>query len=85
MNSSLATLVLFLIAAMFLPQPQAKPQVSCCIHYEIRPFPKEMLKSFENGSPLCPKPAIVFITKMNRRLCADPNLKWVQDRIRDLS
>ncbi|XP_032071661.1 C-C motif chemokine 4-like [Thamnophis elegans] len=83
MNSSLATLVLFLIAAMFLSQPQAKPQLFCCIRYRRRPSVDVILVSYEKGSPLCPQPAIIFLTKMNRRVCADPSAPWVLQTLRD--
>ncbi|KAM6463813.1 C-C motif chemokine 3-like [Liasis olivaceus] len=57
----------------------------CCFDFTDRPLPLKILKSFYYTNSNCSKPGVIFITKQNREICADPSEKWVQDRIRDLS
>ncbi|XP_039180338.1 C-C motif chemokine 4-like [Crotalus tigris] len=57
----------------------------CCFAYMTRPVPLSRLKSFEYTNGRCSKPAVVFITKKGRTICADPSEQWVQDRIRALT
>ncbi|XP_026547525.1 C-C motif chemokine 5-like [Notechis scutatus] len=88
MNSSMATLAIFLVAAMFLSQAQAQFESIlsvCCFDYVKRPLPEKILKSFEETEGRCSRPAVIFITHKNRRICADPSEQWVQDRIQYLS
>ncbi|KAK9412335.1 C-C motif chemokine 7-like [Crotalus adamanteus] len=86
MNSSLATLAVFLVAAMFLSQAQAQfdPRL-CCFDYVTKPIPRKNLKSFERSNVRCSRQAVIFTTHLNRRICADPSAPWVQDRIKRLS
>ncbi|XP_026571738.1 C-C motif chemokine 5-like [Pseudonaja textilis] len=88
MNSFLATLTIFLVGAMFLSQTQAQYEsilLVCCFDYVKRPLPETILKSFEQTEGRCSMPAVVFITKKDRRICADPSEQWVQDRMQYLS
>ncbi|ETE67597.1 C-C motif chemokine 5, partial [Ophiophagus hannah] len=86
MNSSLATLAVFLVAAMFLSHAQAQFEAKlCCFNYVKKPIPQKNLRSFEYTSARCSMHAVVFITHMNRQMCADPNAQWVQDRVKYLS
>ncbi|KAM3851532.1 C-C motif chemokine 5-like [Vipera latastei] len=86
MNSSLATLAVFLVAAMFLSQAQAQfdPRL-CCFDFVTKPIPRKNLKSYEHSNARCSMPAVIFTTHMKRRICADPQAPWVQDRIKHLS
>ncbi|XP_058020577.1 C-C motif chemokine 5-like [Ahaetulla prasina] len=86
MNSSLATLAVFLVAAMFLSQAQAQfdPRL-CCFDYVTRPIPRKNLKSYEYTNARCSRQAVILITHVNRRMCADPSEPWVQDRVKYLS
>ncbi|XP_015670329.1 C-C motif chemokine 7 [Protobothrops mucrosquamatus] len=88
MNSSLATLAVFLVAAMFLSQAQAQAQFEaqlCCFNYVTKPIPRKNLKSFERSNARCSRQAVIFTTHVNRQICADPSAPWVQDRIKHLS
>ncbi|XP_026527273.1 C-C motif chemokine 5-like [Notechis scutatus] len=86
MNSSLATLAVFLVAAMFLSQAQAQFDAKlCCFDYVKKPIPQRNVRSFERTSARCSMEAVVFITNRNRQMCADPNAQWVQDRVKYLS
>ncbi|XP_060537609.1 C-C motif chemokine 5-like [Pantherophis guttatus] len=58
---------------------------SCCFDFVRRPIPLKLLKSFYYTSGRCSKAAVVFVTKKDVKMCADPSEQWVQDRIRDLS
>uniref|UniRef100_A0A8C6VEB9 C-C motif chemokine n=1 Tax=Naja naja TaxID=35670 RepID=A0A8C6VEB9_NAJNA len=57
----------------------------CCFNYIKRPIPQRNLRSFEHTSARCSMQAVVFITHVNRKMCADPNEQWVQDRVKYLS
>uniref|UniRef100_A0A8C5SL30 C-C motif chemokine n=1 Tax=Laticauda laticaudata TaxID=8630 RepID=A0A8C5SL30_LATLA len=57
----------------------------CCFNYVKKPIPQRNVRSFERTSARCSMQAIVFITHMNRQMCADPNAQWVQDRVKYLS
>ncbi|XP_070802681.1 C-C motif chemokine 5-like [Pituophis catenifer annectens] len=86
MNSSLATLAVFLVAAMFLSQAQAQFDATvCCFDYVTKPIPRRNLKSYEHANARCSMQAVIFITHKNRRICADPNAPWAQDRVKYLS
>ncbi|XP_070598189.1 C-C motif chemokine 5-like [Erythrolamprus reginae] len=85
MNSTLATLAVFLVAAMFLSQAEAQfdPRL-CCFGYVAKPIPRRNLKSYERTNVRCSMQAIVFATHANRRICADPSAEWVQNRVKHL-
>uniref|UniRef100_A0A670YUJ1 C-C motif chemokine n=1 Tax=Pseudonaja textilis TaxID=8673 RepID=A0A670YUJ1_PSETE len=57
----------------------------CCFDYVKKPIPQRNLRSFERTNARCSMQAVVFITHVNRQMCADPNAQWVQDRIKYLS
>ncbi|XP_070587836.1 C-C motif chemokine 3-like isoform X2 [Erythrolamprus reginae] len=57
----------------------------CCLDFTTRPIPLHLLRSFVRTNGRCTKPAIIFTTVRDVKICADPSQQWVQDRIRDLS
>nr|XP_009912146.1 PREDICTED: C-C motif chemokine 4 homolog isoform X1 [Haliaeetus albicilla] len=60
------------------------PPTSCCFSYTSRQLPRSfVLDSYEPTSQ-CPQPAVVFITKKGRQVCANPEQDWVQEYMSDL-
>ncbi|XP_015264629.1 PREDICTED: C-C motif chemokine 13-like [Gekko japonicus] len=86
MNFSVAALALFLVAGLLL-QSQAQPNAQHSPHcptFTGKPVPLRLLKSYEVLSRHNP-PAVLFYTKKNRQICADPKQQWTQDRMDKLS
>ncbi|CAI5795155.1 C-C motif chemokine 5-like [Podarcis lilfordi] len=97
MKLSLAALVFLLLVATFAladassgedtkeTQDEASDGSShCCVKYNRKPIPLKLLVSYEYAGSTCPLPAIIFITKGNKRICTNPDDKWVKDLIRKL-
>ncbi|XP_034994741.1 C-C motif chemokine 5 [Zootoca vivipara] len=98
MKLSLAALIfLFLVATFALadassagedtketPDEARHGSSHCCTKYDRRPIPLKLLVSYEYAGSTCPLPAIIFITKANKRICANPDDQWVKDRIHKL-
>uniref|UniRef100_A0A670ZFN1 C-C motif chemokine n=1 Tax=Pseudonaja textilis TaxID=8673 RepID=A0A670ZFN1_PSETE len=76
---------LFLIFTGRMEGRKGNSANSCCLRYVKKPLPQRILKSFEHTHFSCKKPGIIFITKKDRRICANPNEQWVQDRMKYLS
>ncbi|KAL8198689.1 UNVERIFIED_CONTAM: hypothetical protein K2H54_020849 [Gekko kuhli] len=86
MNFSVAALALFLVAS-FLLQSQAQPSAQNsprCPKFQDKPVPLRLLKSYEVLSRHNP-PAVLFYTKKNVPICADPEKQWTKDRMANLS
>ncbi|NXF16325.1 CCL3 protein, partial [Rhodinocichla rosea] len=92
-----ALAVLFLVAICSLAE--ADPSVSssaalpkkndagttvCCFSYLSRPIPRRMISSAYMTSNICPRPAVILVTRKGKVLCADPSAHWVQEYLKDL-
>ncbi|EPY88431.1 C-C motif chemokine 16 [Camelus dromedarius] len=55
---------------------------TCCVKYHEKVLPRKLVVGYKKALS-CHLPAIIFVTKKNRQICANPNLKWVQDYIAD--
>ncbi|KFO25950.1 C-C motif chemokine 8 [Fukomys damarensis] len=57
----------------------------CCFYMYPKSVSIQKLKSYTRITNInCPKEAVIFKTKLDRRICADPNEKWVKDCIKRL-
>ncbi|NWT16998.1 CCL4 protein, partial [Vireo altiloquus] len=56
----------------------------CCIKYAQHKLPWKRIQSHYVTSSRCPLPAIVFVTKEGRLVCADPKNTWVQSYLQIL-
>ncbi|XP_054857922.1 C-C motif chemokine 14-like [Eublepharis macularius] len=84
MNSSMTTLMLFLVAVvLFQTQAQPEQPSACCVSYVKKPIPLRLLTHYEIRSK-CSLPAVVFYSKANKMYCANPQAPWTQDRIQKL-
>ncbi|XP_009938624.2 C-C motif chemokine 5 [Opisthocomus hoazin] len=87
MNVSAVCLSIILIAAIF---PQASPApigadtTVCCFSYTARKLPQSHVKDYFYTSSKCSQPAVVFITRKNREVCANPDARWVKEYVNTL-
>ncbi|NXP61430.1 CCL3 protein, partial [Chloropsis cyanopogon] len=75
-----ATLVTLLLLATCSPSEGHLEGVpnTCCVKYHERPIPRHLVGSVFVASSSCAKPAVIMVTKKNRRLCGDPEAEWVK-------
>ncbi|XP_062849734.1 C-C motif chemokine 17-like [Trichomycterus rosablanca] len=57
----------------------------CCFGYFTRPIPIRDITGYEETRPDCSKPAIIFTLVDGRRLCANPEVKWVVGHIKRIN
>ncbi|KAK2503807.1 hypothetical protein MC885_012383 [Smutsia gigantea] len=85
MKVSTAAFAVVLTAAAFCVPATASPYASdttpCCFAYISRPLPRAHLQEYFYTSSKCSVPAVVFVTRKNRQVCADPQKKWVREYI----
>ncbi|EHB05103.1 C-C motif chemokine 16 [Heterocephalus glaber] len=90
MKVSVAALFLFLLVltmtSAFYSEPKIPESVNspptCCLKHQEKPLPKKLLVGYRKAL-YCTLPAIIFVTKKHREVCANPSDKWVQDYIND--
>ncbi|NXI04355.1 CCL4 protein, partial [Pachycephala philippinensis] len=56
----------------------------CCFEYITRPLPLSRVVKYEHTGSNCFLPAVIFTTIKDKRVCANPNDKWVQDIMNQL-
>ncbi|NXH16688.1 CCL5 protein, partial [Bucco capensis] len=87
MNISAVCLSAILIAAFLSqasPAPIGADTTVCCFSYTSRKLPQSHVKDYFYTSGKCPQPAVVFITRKNREVCANPDARWVKEYVNSL-
>ncbi|XP_074779029.1 C-C motif chemokine 4-like [Athene noctua] len=56
----------------------------CCFSYTHHKLPQKLILRYYSTSTSCTLPAIVFITKKGRQVCANPSDTWVQSYLQKL-
>ncbi|NXF13300.1 CCL4 protein, partial [Smithornis capensis] len=78
---------LLLIAASFsqtFSGPVGSDLPTCCFKYTRHELPRDRIRHHYGTGTSCPQPAIVFITKRGRLVCANPSDTWVQRYLQSL-
>ncbi|NXI64261.1 CCL5 protein, partial [Anseranas semipalmata] len=79
-----ASLSILLVAALFsqaFSGPIGSDTTVCCFSYALRKLPQSHVKDYFYTSSKCPQPAVVFITRKNRQVCANPDARWVKEYV----
>uniref|UniRef100_A0A8C8EEY6 C-C motif chemokine n=1 Tax=Otus sunia TaxID=257818 RepID=A0A8C8EEY6_9STRI len=56
----------------------------CCFSYTHHKLPQKLILRYYSTSTSCTLPAIVFITRKGRQVCANPSDTWVQSYLQKL-
>ncbi|XP_007946098.1 C-C motif chemokine 3-like [Orycteropus afer afer] len=62
----------------------ANTPTACCFSYTSWQIQYKIVDDYYETSSQCSKPAVIFITKRGRQVCANPNDAWVQEYVTDL-
>ncbi|XP_074119619.1 C-C motif chemokine 4-like [Sminthopsis crassicaudata] len=88
MKVSVAALSLLLVMAFSSLASSApvssNPPTSCCFSYVKQQIPRKFVTDYFETSSQCSQPAVVFLTRKGRQVCADPRDDWVQTYMDDL-
>ncbi|NXO64741.1 CCL4 protein, partial [Phainopepla nitens] len=87
MKISAAGLALLLISASFsqtFSGPAGLDIPICCFTYQQHKLPWKLIQRHYITSSSCPQPAIVFVTKEGRQVCANPKNTWVRSYLQIL-
>uniref|UniRef100_A0A8C5LH95 C-C motif chemokine n=1 Tax=Jaculus jaculus TaxID=51337 RepID=A0A8C5LH95_JACJA len=88
MKAPAAGLAVILAAVALCAPASASPYASdttpCCFAYISRALPRAHVKEYFYTSSKCSNLAVVFVTRKNRQVCANPEKKWVQEYINAL-
>ncbi|NWV08817.1 CCL4 protein, partial [Ptilonorhynchus violaceus] len=88
-DMKVSVVALAILIAAFCYQTSAAPlgsdpPTSCCFSYISRQLPRHFVKDYYETNSQCPQSAVVFITKRDREVCADPSEDWVQQYMNEL-
>ncbi|NXA09848.1 CCL4 protein, partial [Sapayoa aenigma] len=82
--AALAILIAAFCSQTFAAPLGSDPPTSCCFSYISRQLPWNFVQDYYETNSQCSQPAVVFITKKGREVCANPDQEWVQKYITDL-
>ncbi|XP_043860970.1 C-C motif chemokine 4-like [Dromiciops gliroides] len=84
-GAALSILLLIAFSSLASSAPMGSdPPTSCCFSYVNQKIPRNRVTDYYETSSLCSQPAVVFLTKKGRQVCANPSDDWVQTYVDDL-
>ncbi|XP_006832400.1 PREDICTED: c-C motif chemokine 5 [Chrysochloris asiatica] len=87
MKISAAALTVLAAVTLCIPataSPYASDTTPCCFAYIARALPRAHIQEYFYTSGKCTNPAVVFVTRKHRQVCANPEKKWVKEYINSL-
>uniref|UniRef100_A0A8B9V6E1 C-C motif chemokine n=1 Tax=Anas zonorhyncha TaxID=75864 RepID=A0A8B9V6E1_9AVES len=82
MNIFSAALSILLLAGLFSQAfSDSSDTTICCFSYTSQKLPQSHVKDYFYTSSKCPQPAVVFITRRTRQVCANPDARWVKEYV----
>ncbi|XP_048222084.1 C-C motif chemokine 3-like [Perognathus longimembris pacificus] len=89
MKVSMAALAVLLCAMALCHQAFSMPfgpntPAACCFSYVDHQIPRKFIVDYFETNSQCFHLGVIFLTKRNRKICADPSQDWVQEYISDL-
>ncbi len=85
MKTIITVFTVVLATAAFWPQTSpaeyASDTTPCCFSYTRRALPRTHVQEYFYTSSQCSMPAVVFVTRKKRQVCANPEDTWVEDYI----
>ncbi|NXE96667.1 CCL4 protein, partial [Menura novaehollandiae] len=87
MKVSVAALAILIVALCYQTSAAplgSDPPTSCCFSYTSRQLPRNFVRDYYETNSQCPQPAVVFVTRKGREVCADPSEPWVQEYMTSL-
>ncbi|KAM8999945.1 C-C motif chemokine 2 [Sarcophilus harrisii] len=73
----------FICQVYTLPDGVSAPE-NCCFEFTNKKIPLKLLVSYKNTNSMCSKEAVIFVTRRNLNICANPKDQWVQDLTKKL-
>uniref|UniRef100_A0A8C0E1K4 C-C motif chemokine n=1 Tax=Balaenoptera musculus TaxID=9771 RepID=A0A8C0E1K4_BALMU len=83
MKVLVATIFVLLCTMALCSYVQGDPP-TCCFTYTPQKIPRGKVVNYFKTSSQCPRPGIVFFTRKDQLVCANPSDVWVQDYIKNL-
>ncbi|XP_015502096.1 C-C motif chemokine 4 homolog isoform X1 [Parus major] len=87
MKVSAAGLALLIISISFFQtfcSPAGLDIPICCLTYTRHKLPWKLIQRHYTTGSSCPQPAVVFVTKEGRQVCANPKTSWVRSYLQIL-
>ncbi|KAL6491280.1 hypothetical protein MHYP_G00016250 [Metynnis hypsauchen] len=53
----------------------------CCFSFYTRPIPVALITEYKETRPECTRAGVIFTTRRGFRVCVDPGVYWVKERM----
>ncbi|XP_053089575.1 uncharacterized protein LOC117597104 isoform X2 [Pangasianodon hypophthalmus] len=83
-HSLLVVLLVLTCLQSFTTAENPNGQGPCCFSYQTHKIPVRRITAYQKTYRGCENPGVIFILKSGRGVCADPEVKWVQNIMKKL-
>ncbi|XP_064022229.1 C-C motif chemokine 5-like [Pogoniulus pusillus] len=88
MRSSTAALAVLFVAVLCYQVSSSPLSLRyfspCCQQYSTKPLPPRLAVKYEYTDSHCLQPAVIFTTARGKKVCGNPDDKWVQNIVNQL-